>query len=175
MTPRSIPDDTCTVRPPLIVGIRSRPRRNSCGGYYGDIMSNPSDHLTEDSQTEHGGPGSGQPGSRDTGSDRPSAGPSDRDSGKLDDQTEHADAEDPSIYGGTGERPPGDAEPALPPYDGRSQTHTNPRSGAGESAGFGTAADASPAGGQPPSATQTDHGVEAPADTAGSGAAEDKR
>jgi hypothetical protein len=137
-------------------------------------MSNPREQLTEEPQTERGGPGSGEPGSRDTGSDRPSAGPADRDSGKLDDQTEHPDPEDPSIYGGTGELPPRDAKPFLPPYEGRSQTQTNSRSGAGESGGFSTGT----AGEQPTpqaSATESDDGVAAPADTAGTGSAEDKR
>jgi hypothetical protein len=146
------------------------------GSYYGDVMTtNPENELTEQPQAEHGGPGSGQPGSRDTGSDRPSTGSAGRDSGKLDDQTEHSDAEDPSIYGGTGELPPQDSKPFLPPYEGRSETATNPRSGAGESAGFSTAGGASPTGGQPPSATESDDGVAAPAATAGTGSAEDKR
>jgi hypothetical protein len=136
-------------------------------------MSNPGEQLTEESQAERGGPGS-----RDTGSDRPSAGPAGRDSGTLDDQRETPDAEDPSIYGGTGELPPQDAKPFLPPYEGRSQTQTNPRSGAGESAGFSTGTSGGAAGQQSTpkaSATESDDGVEAPADTAGTGSAEDKR
>jgi hypothetical protein len=72
------------------------------------MTNTPDEQLTQEPQAERGGPGSGEPGSRDTGSDRPSAGPSDRDSGKLDDQAESSDAEDPSIYGGTGELPPQD-------------------------------------------------------------------
>jgi hypothetical protein len=141
-------------------------------------MSNPGEQLTGEPQAERGGPGSGEPGSRDTGSDRPSAGTAGRDSGTLDDQRETPDAEDPSIYGGTGELPPQDAKPFLPPYEGRSTTETNPRSGAGESAGFSTAGGASPAGEQSTpqaSATESDDGVEAPAHTAGTGRAEDKR
>lgn len=102
------------------------------------MTNTPDEQLTQEPQAERGGPGSGEPGSRDTGSDRPSAGPSDRDSGKLDDQAESSDAEDPSIYGGTGELPPQDTKPAIPPYEGRSETATNPRSGPGESGGFGT-------------------------------------
>jgi hypothetical protein len=138
-------------------------------------MSNPREQITEEPQAERG-----EPRSRDTGSDRPSAGPADRDSGKLDDQADHPDAEDPATHGGTGELPPQDSKPSLPPYEGRSQTQTNPRTGAGESAGFSsdTAAGASPAGGQPTpqaSATESDDGVAAPADTAGTGRAEDKR
>jgi hypothetical protein len=143
-----------------------------------NVMSNPGEQLTGEPQAERGGPGSGEPGSRDTGSDRPSAGTAGRDSGTLDDQRETPDAEDPSIYGGTGELPPQDAKPFLPPYEGRSTTETNPRSGAGESAGFSTAGGASPAGQQSTpqaSATESDDGVEAPAHTAGTGRAEDKR
>ena len=140
------------------------------------MTTNRENQLTEQPQAERGGPGSGQPGSRDTGSDRPSAGPADRDSGTLDDQADPS--EDAPIYGGTGELPPQDSKPVLPPYEGRSTTATNPRSGAGESAGFGTAGGASPAGGQPTpqaSKTESDDGVEAPAATAGTGSAEDKR
>lgn len=142
-------------------------------------MNTPREQLTEEPQAEErGGPGSGEPGSRDTGSDRPSAGPSDRDSGKLDDQAESSDAEDPSIYGGTGELPPQDTKPAIPPYEGRSETATNPRSGAGESAGFGTKGE--PAGAatsqadKSASEAETDAGV-GPGHTPGTGRAEGKR
>jgi hypothetical protein len=58
-------------------------------------MNTPRERLTQEPRAERGGPGSGEPGSRDTGSDGPSAGPSDRDSGKLDDQEESPDAEVP--------------------------------------------------------------------------------
>jgi hypothetical protein len=141
-------------------------------------MSNPGEQLTEEPQAERGGPGSGEPGSRDTGSDRPSAGPADRDSGTLDDQRESPDAEDPSIYGGTGELPPQDTKPFLPPYEGRSTTQTNSRSGAGKSGGFSTGDAGGTAGEQSTpqaSAAESDDGVEAPAHTAGTGRAEDKR
>lgn len=139
-------------------------------------MSNPGDQLTEEPQAERGGPGSGEPGSRDTGSDKPSAGTADRDSGTLDDQADPP--EDPPIYGGTGELPPRDTKPLLPPYEGRSTTQTNPRSGHGESAGFSTGTSGGAAGQQSTpraSATESDDGVEAPAHTAGTGRAEDKR
>jgi hypothetical protein len=139
-------------------------------------MSNPGEQLTEQPQAEQRGPGSGQPGSRDTGSDRPSAGTAGRDSGTLDDQPDAP--EDPPIYGGTGELPPRDTKPFLPPYEGRSTTQTNPRSGAGKSAGFSTGSAGGAAGEQPTpqaAATESDDGVEAPAHTAGTGRAEDKR
>jgi hypothetical protein len=142
------------------------------------MTNTPDEQLTEEPQAERGGPGSGEPGSRDTGSDRPSAGPSDRDSGKLDDQAESSDAEDPSIYGGTGELPPQDTKPAIPPYEGRSETATNPRSGAGESAGFGTKGESAGAAtsqaDKSASEKESDDGV-GPSHTPGSGRAEDKR
>jgi hypothetical protein len=143
------------------------------------MTNTPDEQLTEEPQAERGGPGSGEPGSRDTGSDRPSAGTADRDSGKLDDQAESSDAEDPTIYGGTGELPPQDTKPAIPPYEGRSETATNPRSGAGESGGFGTkgetarSADTSDAA-KPAAKSETDEGV-GPGHTPGTGRAEDKR
>ena len=136
--------------------------------------------LTEESQSERGGPGSGEPGSRDTGSDRPSAGTADRDSGKLDDQEESPDAQDPSIYGGTGELPPQDAKPFIPPYEGRTESFaTNPRPGWDESGGFGTKGEtargaASSRADKSPSEGETDDGV-GPGHTPGTGRAEDKR
>jgi hypothetical protein len=143
------------------------------------MTNTPDKQLTEEPQAERGGPGSGEPGSRDTGSDRPSAGPSDRDSGKLDDQAESSDAEDPSIYGGTGELPPQDTKPAIPPYEGRSETATNPRSGAGESAGFGTKGESAGAAtshaNKSASEKEGDDGVSAPGHTPGTGRAEGKR
>jgi hypothetical protein len=143
------------------------------------MTNNPDEQLTEEPQAERGGPGSGEPGSRDTGSDRPSAGPADRDSGKLDDQAETSDAEDPSIYGGTGELPPQDTKPAIPPYEGRSDTATNPRSGAGESGGFGTKGEtaqgaATSHADKSPSEAEGDDRV-GPSHTPGTGRAEDKR
>ena len=136
--------------------------------------------LTQESQAERGGPGSGEPGSRDTGSDRPSAGTADRDSGKLDDQQESPDAEDPSIYGSTGELPPQDTKPFLPPYEGRTESfETNPRPGWDEMGGFGTKGKtaqgaATSHADKSPSEAGSDEGV-GPSHTPGSGRAEDKR
>jgi len=143
-------------------------------------MSTPREQLTPESQTERGGPGSGEPGSRDTGSDRPSAGPSDRDSGKLDDQEKSPDAEDPSIYGGTGDLQPQDTKPFLPPDEGRTESfETNPRPGWDEMGGSGTkgetAQGAAPShADKSPSEAESDDGV-GPSHTPGSGRAEDKR
>ena len=106
--------------------------------------------------------------------------PSDRDSGKLDDQEESPDAEDPSIYGGTGELPPQDTKPFLPPYEGRTESsETNPRPGWDEMGGVGTkgetAQGAAPShADKSPSEAESDEGV-GPSHTPGSGRAEDKR
>ena len=138
-------------------------------------MNTPREQLTQEPQAERGGPGSGEPGSRDTGSDRPSAGPADRDSGTLDDQADPSDAEDPAIYGGTGELPPQDTKPALPPYEGRHESSkTNPRPGSGEAGGFGTKGETTPDADKSPSEKKGDDGV-GPAHTPGTGRAEDKR
>jgi hypothetical protein len=143
-------------------------------------MNTPREQLTQEPQAERGGPGSGEPGSRDTGSDRPSAGTADRDSGTLDDQEESPDAEDPSIYGGTGELPPQDTKPFLPPYEGRHESSkTNPRPGSGEAGGFGTkdeTAQGTPTSHADKSQSQadSDDGV-GPSHTPGTGRAEDKR
>lgn len=89
-------------------------------------MSTSNEHLSEEPQEQRGAPGS-----RDTGSDEPSGGPTDRPSG-----TYHGDEAVPAHEGGgsgqTGrektEAPPSDAEPAVPPYEGR-QTTAKPDSG----------------------------------------------
>jgi hypothetical protein len=143
-------------------------------------MSTPGEQSTQESQAERGGPGSGEPGSRDTGSDRPSAGPADRDSGKLDDQEGSPDAKDPSIYGGTGELPPQDTKPFLPPYEGRTESsETNPRPGWDESGGFGTKGEtaqgaATTQADKPASEEKGDDGV-GPSHSSGTGRAEGKR
>jgi hypothetical protein len=144
------------------------------------MTNTPDQQLTEEPQAERGGPGSGEPGSRDTGSDRPSAGPADRDSGKLDDQVESSDAEDPRIYGGTGELPPQDTKSAIPPYEGRTESsETNPRPGSGEAGGFGTKGESAGAAtsqaDKSASGSEGDDGVSAPGHTPGTGRAEDKR
>jgi hypothetical protein len=87
-------------------------------------------HLSEESQAERG-----EPGSRDTGSDKPSGGPTDRPEGAVGGAEEvpsHGDGEE-GPYGGPGTHPPGDAEPAVPPYEGR-QTTAKP---SGEEGGGG--------------------------------------
>jgi hypothetical protein len=77
-------------------------------------MNTPGEQSSEEPQAERA-----EQGSRDTGSDKPSAGPADRDSGTLGDQADPPDAEDPAIYGGTGTLPPQATPPAVPPYEGR--------------------------------------------------------
>ncbi|MGE2734088.1 hypothetical protein [Mycolicibacterium vaccae] len=59
-------------------------------------------------------------GSRDTGSDQPSGGPAERPSGAVEGNEsvpQHGDAED--FETGFTTSPPRDAEPAVPPYEGR--------------------------------------------------------
>ena len=64
-------------------------------------------------------------GSRDTGSDQPSGGPTNRPSGAIE------DAESVTSHGGPGQRdfetgfttdPPRDVEPEVPPYAGRKES-----------------------------------------------------
>lgn len=79
----------------------------------------PGGQLSEEPQSERG-----DIGSRDTGSDHPEAGQTDRPSGSFDDDSvpSHGDSEDQEkVYGGTGELPPKNAEAATPPYDGRQE------------------------------------------------------
>lgn len=68
-------------------------------------MSTPGEQRSDEPQAERG-----EAGSRDTGSDKPSAGPADRPSGAIDDEAvpSHSDADDPAVYGGTGTLPPHD-------------------------------------------------------------------
>jgi hypothetical protein len=63
----------------------------------------------------------GEPGSRDTGSDEPSGGPVDRpsDSYEGDESVPSYGGEGEGPVGGTGELPPQDTKPAVPPYEGR--------------------------------------------------------
>jgi hypothetical protein len=92
-------------------------------------MSTSDEHLTEEPQQARGAPGS-----RDTGSDAPSGGPTDRPSG-----TYQGDETVPSYGQGTPEHtggekteaPPSDTEPAVPPYEGR-QTEAKPDTGLDE-------------------------------------------
>ncbi|PPJ25483.1 hypothetical protein C5E45_25700 [Nocardia nova] len=76
-----------------------------------------SEHLSEEPQSQRGAKGS-----RDTGSNTPGGGSTDRPAGTFD-QEEVTSARDQNQSGGdvatTGTLPPGDAEPAVPPYEGR--------------------------------------------------------
>jgi hypothetical protein len=151
--------------------------------------STPGQHLSEESQSERG-----EVGSRDTGSDKPSGGPTERPEGAVADAEEvpsHGGGSE-GPYGGAGTRPPGDAEPALPPYEGR-QTAAKPPAQEGAEGGVkpvesteykapvpggtaggttGSPADEQPAAQQ--SERERDEGQPGPAHAAGSGRGEKK-
>ncbi|MEZ5152260.1 hypothetical protein [Rhodococcus zopfii] len=76
----------------------------------------PGRHLQEEPQSERG-----PKGSRDTGADEAGGGPADRPAGSFDqEEMQSSGADDESAgAGGEGSLPPGDAEPAIPPYEGR--------------------------------------------------------
>ncbi|MEN3318425.1 MAG: hypothetical protein V7643_1826 [Mycobacterium sp.] len=99
-------------------------------------MTGPSEHRTEEPQSERG-----EPGSRDTGSDEPSGGPADRPSGTYrGDETvpahdEHGKPD--AAASDTEDRPPSDTKPAVPPYEGR-QTSAKPAGDQGEGQGART-------------------------------------
>ena len=79
-------------------------------------MSTPSEHVTGEPQEERGAPGS-----RDTGADRPSAGPADRPSGTYEGDESvptYGDEENPDFDTRMTERPPTDTEPAVRPTRG---------------------------------------------------------
>jgi hypothetical protein len=99
-------------------------------------MSDPGEHLTEESQSERGAPGS-----RDTGSDQASGGPTDRPSGSIEGDESVPDHGDQGKSGATAsektEHPPTDAKPAVPPYEGR-QTAAKPEGDEGEGQGART-------------------------------------
>lgn len=90
-------------------------------------MDTSNGHLSEEPQEQRGAPGS-----RDTGSDAPSGGPADRPSDTYrGDETvpSHPEQGSPGQTGsGKTEAPPSDAEPAVPPYEGR-QTAAKPDTG----------------------------------------------
>jgi hypothetical protein len=142
-------------------------------------------------------------GSRDTGSDLPSGGPSDRPSGayKGDESVpQHGEPEKPDFETGFTTEPPRDVKPEVPPYEGR-QTAAKADSGQGDEGGARTGgavkptsdasfkdpspagtpggATASPAREQPasqaPEQDRDDDMVDSPAHTPGTGRAEDKR
>ncbi|MQY29563.1 hypothetical protein [Nocardia aurantia] len=77
----------------------------------------PGEHLSEEPQAERG-----PEGSRDTGADTPGGGPADRPAGTIDEEettSSHDREPAPGTVGTTGTETPGDAEPAVPPYEGR--------------------------------------------------------
>ena len=80
---------------------------------------------------------SGAPGSRDTGSDKPSGGPVERPSGAFegDESVPSYGAEGEGPYGVTGEIPPQDVEPAVPPYEGRQTSATATEDASGSERG----------------------------------------
>lgn len=84
-------------------------------------MNTSGDHLSEEPQEVRGAAGS-----RDTGSDQPSGGPTDRPSGAYRGDESVPVHGDPGAAGHTGsektEAKPADTEPALPPYEGRQTT-----------------------------------------------------
>lgn len=95
------------------------------------------EHLSEEPQSQRGAPGS-----RDTGSDVPGGGTTDRPAGTFDEEeTTSAREHNPEHdhLGSTGTLPPGDAQPVVPPYEGRRTHATITTSSAGEGSGANTA------------------------------------
>ncbi|RMI32093.1 hypothetical protein EBN03_13815 [Nocardia stercoris] len=96
-----------------------------------------SNHLSEEPQSARGAQGS-----RDTGSDTPDGGSADRPAGTFDEEEvtstrDHNPTQE--NIGGSGTLPPGDAEPAIPPYEGRrTSAEGNTTSSAGEGSGANT-------------------------------------
>lgn len=121
-------------------------------------MNASNDRSSEDPQEERGAPGS-----RDTGSDEPSGGPTNRPSGTYrGDETvpAHDESGAPSDTGSSKtEMPPSDAEPAVPPYEGR-QTTAKPDDGAEDDGSART-------GGAVKPVTDTEHQSASPASTPG--------
>lgn len=75
----------------------------------------PGKQLQEEPQSERG-----PKGARDAGPDQAGAGETDREPGSLEQEETKSTAEpgaNPAAAGGS--LPPGDAKPAIPPYDGR--------------------------------------------------------
>lgn len=82
------------------------------------MSSTPDEQLSEEPQSDRGAPGS-----RDSGSDHPKGGQTDRSEGSFDEESvQSSTGSGDKVYGGTGSEPPRDAEPAVPPYDGRQET-----------------------------------------------------
>jgi hypothetical protein len=93
----------------------------------------PGEQLSEEPQSERG-----ERGSRDTGSDQPGGGPTDRAEGTVGDEAvpSHGGSEEGN-FGGTGTRPPEDTGSAMPPYEGR-QTTAKPIGEEGAEGGWQT-------------------------------------
>lgn len=144
---------------------------------------------SEEPQSERG-----DIGSRDTGSDQPGGGPTDRPEGGQSDEAvpSHGGSEE-GQYGGAGTLPPQDTGAALPPYEGR-QTTAKPVGAEGaeggvkpvESSAYKSAAPESTPGGatgspadEQPAAEQpeADRGYDTtgPAHVAGTGQGQNKR
>ncbi|WP_197373618.1 hypothetical protein [Mycolicibacterium baixiangningiae] len=90
-------------------------------------MSTSDEHVSEEPQEQRGAPGS-----RDTGADVASGGPADRPSGTYrgDESVPAHSDQGGSAHTGSEktEAPPSDAQPAVPPYEGR-QTTAKPDTG----------------------------------------------
>jgi hypothetical protein len=99
-------------------------------------MTTSGEHLPEEPQEERGAPGS-----RDTGSNEPSGGPTERPSDTYSgDETvpHHGEHGDPGDTGGDKtEQPPPDTKSAVPPYEGR-QTTAKPEGHSTEAQGAKT-------------------------------------
>lgn len=145
--------------------------------------------LSEEPQSERG-----EIGSRDTGSDRPSGGPTDRPEGAVpgDEAVPSHGGSDEDQLGGAGNLPPQATGSAMPPYEGR-QTEAKPPGDSGAEgavkpvesssgtvpAGQSTAGDAtaSPADEQPAAEqpeTDLDDDRVGPAHTAGTATGEQR-
>ncbi len=87
--------------------------------------------FSEEPQSERG-----EMGSRDTGSDRPSGGPTDRPEGAVpgDEAVPSHGGSDEDQLGGAGTLPPQATGSAVPPYEGR-QTEAKPIGGSGAEGG----------------------------------------
>lgn len=136
-------------------------------------------------------------GSRDTGSDLPSSGPSDRPSGayKGDEAVPQYGAEEkPDFETGFTTEPPKDVKPEVPPYEGRKTSAeagdttekggvrtggaTAPTTDSASKGDTASGSTTSPAQEQPAASggrSGSDTGTDAPAHTPGTGRAEDKR
>ncbi len=117
---------------------------------------------SEEPQSERG-----EMGSRDTGSDGPSGGPTDRPEGAVrgdESVPSHGGSEEGHV-GGAGNLTPQATAPAVPPYEGR-QTEAKPSGGSGAEGGVKPVESTSykaPAPGSTPGGRTTSPGDEQPA------------